>query len=139
MTNVVDTDYLTDMRGDLVVVLADLGIPHHDTQPKSLGEAPAAWFGRPTISYDPFEKEVVVDWPLSFAGHPVDPENTTHRYDLEIWPLIKAFGSGRRAMIDGQRSVRFVGAIPSPSVTLGDVEYPVYNIAIQTTVHIGFC
>jgi hypothetical protein len=139
MTSAVDTDYLATMRGDLVAVLASLNIAHHDTEPRSLGDAPAAWFGRPTISYEMFDKEIVTDWPLTFAGHPVDPEATTHAFDAELWSLVRAFGAGRKAMVDGQRSVRFVRADPAAGITVGDTEFPVYTIAIQTTVPIGFC
>jgi hypothetical protein len=134
----VDTDYLAAMRGDLVAVLDSLAIPHHATEPRSLGEAPAAWFGRPVITYDSFAQEVVVDWPLTLAGHPVDPETTTHEFDATTWELWRHLGSGRRAMVDGQRSVQAIEARPSQS-TLGDVTYPVYALTVRTTVHIGFC
>ncbi len=134
--SVVDTDYLVEMRADLVGVVAAQGIAYHDTEPRALGETPAAWFGRPAVYYA--GAEIVVDWPLSFAGSSADPENTTATFDLELWPLIMAFGAGRKAMVDGQRSVRFVRADPTRQ-TIGEHEFPVYAIAIQTTVPIGIC
>lgn len=135
----VDTDYLSLMRADLVAVLDELAIPHHDSEPRSLGEAPAAWFGRPTLSYDSFDHAVIVDWPLTFAGHPIDPENTTHTQDLDVWEVWRQFAAGQKAMVDGQRSVRAVRADPAPSVTIGSVQYPIYQMQIQTSVHIGLC
>jgi len=139
MTSAIDTDYLTLMRADLVAVLDELEIPHHDHEPKALGEAPAAWFGRPAISYDSFDHAVVVDWPLTFAGHPIDPESTTHQQDLDVWEVVRRFGAGRKAIIDGQRSVQFVRADPAANVTIGDVQYPIYAIQVQTTVHVAIC
>lgn len=138
-TNVIDTDMLAVTRADLVAVLAELGIAHHDTEPRSLGETPAAWFGRPTISYSTFEHEVVIAWPLTLAGHPIDGENTTHDFDLTVWELWRALGLGRRAMAsDSQRSVTALEARPS-SVTLGDVAYPTYDLSIRTTAQSGIC
>jgi len=138
VTSAVDTDYLTASRADLVAVLAELGIPSHDTEPRSLGETPAAWFGRPSLSYDTFEKEAVAEWPLVVAGHPIDGERTTHDFDVMVWELWRRLGAGRRAMADSQRSVTAVEARPSRQ-TLGDLEHPTYEIQIRTTVHIGFC
>ena len=137
MSNVVDSDYLTAMRVDLAAVLADLGIPYHETEPRSLGETPAAWLGRPVLSYDQFEKQVVVDWPLTYAEHPVDPEASTRVGDVTIWELWRALGAGRIAMIDGQRSVQILRADPGQR-SVGDVAFPVYDCTVRTTVHIGF-
>lgn len=138
MTNAVDTDFLAVMRADLVAVLDELAIPYHDSEPRSLGEAPAAWFGRPTLTYDPFDKSVVADWPLTLAGHPIDGETTTHSFDATLWALWRRLGLGRRAMADGQRSVTAVEARPS-TAPIGDHTYPLYNLTIRTTVHSGFC
>ena len=137
-TNAVDTDYLATMRADLTAVLDELGIPWHDTEPRSLGEAPAAWFGRPTLTYDIFEKEAVAEWPLTLAGHPVDGENTTHGFDSTLWAVWRRLGLGRRAMVDGQRSVTAVRADPS-TAPIGDHTYPLYTLIVRTTVHSGFC
>ena len=138
-TNVVDTDYLTAMRADLVVLLEELAIPWHDSEPRSLGEAPAAWFGRPVITYDQFAKEVVTVWPLMLAGHPIDPEHTTHEFDSTVWELWRRLGLGRRGVLaDGQRSVTALEARPSTQV-IGDTQYPIYTLSISTTVQSGFC
>ena len=140
MTDVLATDYLTVMRADLVAILTqNLAIPYHDYEPKSLGDAPAAWFGRPAISYDEFDHAVVVTWPMSFAGHPVDPENTTHVGDVDVWTVWREFGAGRKVIIDGHRSVRALRADPASGVTIGDVTYPIYDIRIETTVPVGVC
>lgn len=137
-TNVVDSDFLTDMRAGLVSVLEELAIPWHDFEPRSLGESPAAWFGRPTLTYDLIDKEVVAEWPLTLAGHPIDGESTTHDFDATVWELWRRLGLGRRAMVDGQRSVTALVASPSTTV-IGDTQYPIYTLAIRTTVHSGFC
>lgn len=138
MTAAVDTDFLADSRATLVAVLAELDIPHHDTEPKGLGETPAAWFGRPSLTYDAFAKEVVVEWPLTLAGHPPDPEATTHEFDSTVWELWRRLGLGRRVMADGQRSVTAVSARPS-TTTIGDTPFPTYDLIVQTTVPSGFC
>jgi len=139
MTHAVDTDYLTLMRADLVAVLEELAIPWHDHEPRSLGEAPAAWFGRPAISFDTFDHAVLVDWPMTLAGHPIDGENTTHDFDATVWELWRHLGAGRRAMVDGQRSVRAVRADPAANVVIGENRYPTYEIQVQTTIHVGLC
>lgn len=139
MTAAVDTDMIAETRSDLVAVLESLGIAYHDTEPRSLGEAPAAWFGRPALSYDPFEHRVNVDWSCTLAGHPVDPEQTTHDFDRTVWELWRALGLGRQvAASDAQRTAQAIEARPA-TVTVGDVAYPVYEIQIRTSVHIGIC
>lgn len=137
--NVVTTDYLTAMRDDLVGILEELGIPYLESEPRSLGEAPAAWFGRPTLSYDPFEKEVLAVWPLTLAGSPVDPETTTDYFLAQVWELWRALGLGPRHMLaDRQRSVQVLRADPGQSI-IGDANHPVYAFQVQTTVHTMFC
>jgi hypothetical protein len=136
--NAVDTDFLAVMRADLVAVLDELAIPWHDAEPRSLGDAPAAWFGRPTLTYDPFGKEVLADWPLTFAGPAIDGENTTHDFDVTLWELWRHFGLGRKAMADTQRSVTALEARPATTI-IGERQHPIYNLTIRTTVMSGFC
>jgi hypothetical protein len=133
------TGMLAAFRQELVDLVAPTGIPLHAEEPKSVGQAPMAYLGRPSIAFVDFDRVVEVRWPLTVVGHGVDTNASQHELDDLVGDVWGALGYGSQRLFGDQaRSLQVLDATPTTR-ELGDVTFPTYEFTVRFAIPISLC
>ena len=140
MTDATTTDALALLRAWLAEMLATVGIPFHDTEPRTAGQVPLVYLAPPTLSFLDYENATDITWPLVLVQHAIDTEASQREADDLVWIVWAALGGGSmRRMADNLRTVQVLNARPSSAVNVGDVTFPAYEFDVHFQFHASIC